>query len=100
MENTLMSFWQMVWEQEVHLITTLSSIDAQECLPFWPSATDGSQTAVLELSAPGRKRVIRVTLLEEIDAPARRAIRVSLEARTTFLSHWNVFPVSFSLWKF
>ena len=29
MENTLMSFWQMVWEQEVHLIATLSSIDAQ-----------------------------------------------------------------------
>ena len=83
MENTVMSFWQMVWEQEVHLITTLSSIDAQECLPFWPSAKEGGQPATMELSAPGRKRVIRLTLLEEVDAPARRAIRVSLEVSDT-----------------
>ena len=39
MENTVMSFWQMVWEQEVHLITTLTPIDPNtDCLPFWPTS--------------------------------------------------------------
>ena len=33
----------------------------------------------MELSAPGKKHVFKITLLEEVDAPARRVIRVNLE---------------------
>ena len=75
----MLSFWQMVWEQEVHLITTLSSIDSQECLPFWPAGGVAGQT--LEFSSPGKRHTFKVVLLEDVDAPARRAIRVSLEVR-------------------
>lgn len=77
MENTMYSFWQMVFEQDVHLIVTLTSIDSQECLPFWPSCGQVGQT--LEWVTPGQKQKIKVVLLEEIDAPSRRAIRISLE---------------------
>ena len=73
----MFAFWQMVWEQEVFLVVTLSSIDSQECLPFWPSSGQIGET--LSWENPTKTHQIRVVMIEEIDAPSRRAIRVSLE---------------------
>ena len=73
----MFAFWQMVWEQEVFLVVTLSSIDSQECLPFWPSSGQIGET--LSWENPTKTHQIRVVMIEEVDAPSRRAIRVSLE---------------------
>ena len=73
----MFAFWQMVWEQEVFLVVTLSSIDTQECLPFWPSSGQVGET--LSWENPTKTHQIRVVMIEELDAPSRRAIRVSLE---------------------
>ena len=73
----MFGFWQMVWEQEVHLIVTLSSIDSQECLPFWPSTGQIGET--LSWENPTKQHQLRVVMIEELDAPSRRSIRVSLE---------------------
>ena len=81
MENTMFAFWQMVWEQEVHLIVTLSSIDSQECLPFWPSTGQIGET--LSWENPTKQHQLRVVMIEELDAPSRRSIRVSLEVIIT-----------------
>ena len=80
MENTMFAFWQMVWEQEVSLVVTLSSIDSQECLPFWPSSGQIGET--LSWENPTKTHQIRVVMIEELDAPSRRSIRVSLEVTT------------------
>ena len=77
MANTMFAFWQMVWQEEVSLLVTLSSIDSQECLPFWPSSGQVGET--LSWENPTKSHQIRVVMIEEIDAPSRRAIRVSLE---------------------
>lgn len=65
----------MVWEQESKLVVALSSIDSQECLPFWPSIIGES----LAFETNKRSERIRLTLLEEADTMARRAIRLNLE---------------------
>ena len=77
MANTMFAFWQMVWQEEGSLLVTLSSIDSQECLPFWPSSGQVGET--LSWENPTKSHQIRVVMIEEIDAPSRRAIRVSLE---------------------
>jgi len=66
-------FWQMVWEQDVHLIVTLSSIDAQECRPYWP---DQCGTSIF-FETSGTK--IKVAMLDLVDAPGWRAYRLSIE---------------------
>ena len=75
----MFAFWQMVWDQEVSLVVTLSSIDSQECLPFWPSSGQVGET--LSWENPTKQHQIRVVMIEELDVPSRRAIRVSLEVR-------------------
>ena len=65
----------MIWEQESRLIVTLSSIDSQECRPFWPAII--GETLALETNK--RDQQMRLTLLEEVDTLARRAIRLNLE---------------------
>ena len=79
MANTMFAFWQMVWQEEVSLLVTLSSIDSQECLPFWPSSGQVGETLSWENQTKSHQ--IRVVMIEEIDAPSRRAIRVSLEVK-------------------
>jgi hypothetical protein len=65
----------MVWEQESKLIVALSSIDSQECRPFWPALI--GETLTWETNKRGEQ--IRLTLVEEVDTVARRAIRLTLE---------------------
>ena len=65
----------MVWEQESRLIVTLSSIDSQECRPFWPAIIG----EMLSWETNKRGDQMRLTLLEEADTLARRAIRLNLE---------------------
>ena len=65
----------MIWEQESRLIVTLSSIDSQECRPFWPAIIGET----LSLETNKRDQQMRLTLLEEVDTLARRAIRLNLE---------------------
>ena len=75
LERTVCDFWRMIWEQESRLIVTLSSIDSQECRPFWPAII--GETLALETNK--RDQQMRLTLLEEVDTLARRAIRLNLE---------------------
>ena len=65
----------MVWEQDTRLVLALSSIDSQECRPFWPSLV--GETLVWETNKRGEQ--LRLTLLEEVDTFAKRSIRVNLE---------------------
>ena len=65
----------MVWEQESRLIVSLSSIDSQECRPFWPAIIG----EMLSWETNKRGDQMRLTLLEEADTLARRAIRLNLE---------------------
>ncbi len=74
-ERTIADFWRMAWEQESRLVVTLSSIDSQECRPFWPAIM--GEMLCLETNKRGEQ--MRLTLLEEIDTFARRAIRLNLE---------------------
>ncbi len=57
------------------LIVTLCTIDQQECRPFWPSMVG----EMLTWESNKRGEQIKLTLLEEVDTVARRAIRLSLE---------------------
>ena len=75
LERTICDFWRMVWEQESRLIVTLSSIDSQECRPFWPAIIG----EMLSWETNKRGDQMRLTLLEEADTLARRAIRLNLE---------------------
>ena len=75
LERTVCDFWRMIWEQESRLIVTLSSIDSQECRPFWPAII--GETLALETNK--RDQQMRLTLLEEVDTLARRAIRLNME---------------------
>lgn len=74
-ERTICDFWRMVWEQESRLIVTLSSIDSQECRPFWPAIIG----EMLSWETNKRGEQMRLTLVEELDTFARRAIRINLE---------------------
>ena len=65
----------MVWEQESRLIVSLSSIDSQECRPFWPAIIG----EMLSWETNKRGDQMRLTLVEEADTLARRAIRLNLE---------------------
>ena len=96
MANTMFAFWQMVWQEEVSLLVTLSSIDSQECLPFWPSSGQVGET--LSWENPTKSHQIRVVMIEEIDAPSRRAIRVSLEVMLiTFRKEFHLHPELYTL---
>ena len=75
MDRTICDFWRMVWEQDTRLVLALSSIDSQECRPFWPSLV--GETLVWETNKRGEQ--LRLTLLEEVDTFAKRSIRVNLE---------------------
>ena len=75
LERTICDFWRMVWEQESRLIVSLSSIDSQECRPFWPAIIG----EMLSWETNKRGDQMRLTLLEEADTLARRAIRLNLE---------------------
>ena len=56
------AFWQLVWDQGVHVLTLLSAIDAQECRMFWP-AVSGQHVF---FDAGYQK--MKVTLLDEVEA--------------------------------
>ena len=73
----------MVWEQESRLIVTLSSIDSQECRPFWPAIIG----EMLSWETNKRGDQMRLTLLEEADTLARRAIRLNLELVRTHTAY-------------
>ena len=75
LEHTMASFWQMAWEQDVHLLVMLSSIDGQECTPFWP---DGPGAHAF-FNAGSMK--MKVTLMDELDTAMWKAMRLSLEVR-------------------
>ena len=75
LERTICDFWRMVWEQESRLIVSLSSIDSQECRPFWPAIIG----EMLSWETNKRGDQMRLTLVEEADTLARRAIRLNLE---------------------
>ncbi len=72
-ESTFAAFWQMVWEQNVHLLVMLSAIDGQECAAFWPA--DGGQSAFFEVGALKMK----VTMMDGVDTATWKAFRLSLE---------------------
>ena len=80
LERTICDFWRMVWEQESRLIVTLSSIDSQECRPFWPAIIG----EMLSWETNKRGDQMRLTLQEEADTLARRAIRLNLELVRTY----------------
>ena len=82
LERTVCDFWRMIWEQDSRLIVTLSSIDSQECRPFWPAIIGET----LSLETNKRDQQMRLTLLEEVDTLARRAIRLNLELVSIGLS--------------
>ena len=82
LERTVCDFWRMIWEQDSRLIVTLSSIDSQECRPFWPAIIGET----LSLETNKRDQQMRLTLLEEVDTLARRAIRLNLELVSFSLS--------------
>ena len=65
----------MVWEQDTRLVLALSSIDSQECRPFWPSMI--GETLFWDTNKRGEQ--LRLTLLEELDTFAKRSIRLNLE---------------------
>ena len=53
LDHTASSFWQMCWEQQVHLVVALSPLDPQECRPFW--ALDAGTSVFFD--GPARLRV-------------------------------------------
>ena len=75
LESTCASFWQMVWEQNVHLLVMLSAIDGQECGAFWPSG--GHTAAFFEVGF----QKMKVTTLDEVETATWKAFRLSLEVR-------------------
>ena len=80
----------MVWEQDTRLVLALSSIDSQECRPFWPSMI--GETLFWDTNKRGEQ--LRLTLLEELDTFAKRSIRLNLELCVSFhacTSQWDNF---------
>jgi hypothetical protein len=75
LDSTCATFWQMVWEQSVHLIVMLSSIDGQECCAFWPA--ESGQSVFFEVGY----QKMKVTMLDEVDTATWKAFRLSLEVR-------------------
>ena len=71
-------FWQMAWEQDVHLLVMLSSIDGQECIPFWPDGPGGHC-----FFNSGHQKM-KVTLMDELDTAMWKAMRLSLEVSLPF----------------
>lgn len=75
MDRTICDFWRMVWEQDSRLVLALSSIDSQECRPFWPSRI--GETLSWTTNKSGEQ--VRVTLIEEMDTFAKRSVHITLE---------------------
>ena len=67
------AFWQLIWDQGVHVLTLLSAIDAQECRMFWPA-----QSGQHMFFDAGYQKM-KVTLLDELESGMWRAYRISLE---------------------
>ena len=84
-DRTICDFWRMVWEQDTRLVLALSSIDSQECRPFWPSMI--GETLFWDTNKRGEQ--LRLTLLEEVDTFAKRSIRLNLELCVSFHAHHN-----------
>lgn len=63
----------MVWDQGVHVLTLLSTIDAQECRMFWPAGSGQH----MFFDAGYQK--MKVSLLDEVESGMWRAHRISLE---------------------
>ena len=82
-DRTICDFWRMVWEQDTRLVLALSSIDSQECRPFWPSMI--GETLFWDTNKRGEQ--LRLTLLEELDTFAKRSIRLNLELCVSFHAH-------------
>ena len=75
----------MIWEQDTRLVLALSSIDSQECRPFWPSMI--GETLFWDTNKRGEQ--LRLTLLEEVDTFAKRSIRLNLELCVSLHAHHN-----------
>ena len=73
LDSTMSVFWQMVWEQDVHILVMMSSIDPQECRPFWP------QESGMHAFFDAGYQKMKVTLLDEVDTASWKAFRISLE---------------------
>ena len=73
----------MVWEQDTRLVLALSSIDSQECRPFWPSMI--GETLFWDTNKRGEQ--LRLTLLEEVDTFAKRSIRLNLELCVSLITY-------------
>ena len=63
----------MVWEQNVHLLVMLSTLDGQECGAFWPSG----HGAFFEVGF----QKMKVSTLDEVETATWKAFRLSLEVR-------------------
>ncbi|XP_059092018.1 tyrosine-protein phosphatase 99A-like [Tigriopus californicus] len=93
LEHTMATFWQMVWEQEIHVLTLLTSIDGQECLPFWPNGPG------MGIFFNVGYQKMKVSLLDELDTPMWKAIRISLEHYPTSPNN-SAPPTSRQVWIF
>ncbi|XP_070542842.1 uncharacterized protein [Ptychodera flava] len=47
MENTVVDFWRMIWEQQSRVILMITDINKKRCYQYWPVRPDGEHSTQL-----------------------------------------------------
>jgi len=83
LESTVASFWQMVWEHNVHLIVMLTEVQEQgrhKCFPYWPGTEQdckmehGEYLVVRKFSTPSTSYLTTSLCMMHIPSKKQRTV--------------------------